>query len=48
MTTVVLGMSVSLDGIAGPATADTEDMKIFEAILGWVFPLRSRREQQGM
>jgi dihydrofolate reductase len=48
MTKVVLGMSVSLDGIAGPATADTEGMKIFEAILGWVFPLRSWREQQGM
>jgi dihydrofolate reductase len=48
MTKVVLGMSVSLDGIAGPATADAEGMKIFEAILGWVFPLRSWREQQGM
>jgi dihydrofolate reductase len=48
MTKVVLGMSVSLDGIAGPATADAEGMKIFEAILGWVFSLRSWREQQGM
>jgi dihydrofolate reductase len=41
-------MSMSLDGIAGPATADAEGMAIFEAILGWVFPLRSWREQQGM
>ena len=48
MTKVVLGMSVSLDGIAGPKTADAEGMAIFEAILGWVFPLRSWREQQGM
>ena len=48
MTKVVLGMSVSLDGIAGPETADAEGMAIFEAILGWVFPLRSWREQQGM
>ena len=47
MTKVVLGMSVSLDGIAGPASADAEGMAIFEAVLGWVFPLRSWREQQG-
>jgi dihydrofolate reductase len=48
MSKVVLGMSVSLDGIAGPETADAEGMAVFEAILGWVFPLRSWREQQGM
>ncbi len=48
MTKVVLGMSVSLDGIAGPKIADAEGMAIFEAVLGWVFPLRSWREQQGM
>ena len=48
MTKVVLGMSVSLDGIAGPKFADAEGMAIFEAVLGWVFPLRSWREQQGM
>lgn len=47
MTKVVLGMSVSLDGIAGPESADAEGMAIFEAILGWQFPLRSWREQQG-
>jgi dihydrofolate reductase len=48
MTTVVLGMSMSLDGIAGPKTADADGMAVFEAVLGWVFPLRSWREQQGM
>jgi len=48
MTKVVLGMSVSVDGIAGPETADAEGLAIFEAVLGWVFPLRSWREQQGM
>jgi dihydrofolate reductase len=47
MTKVVLGMSVSLDGIAGPETADADGMAIFTAILGWQFPLRSWREQQG-
>ena len=48
MTAVVLGMSASLDGIAGPQTADADGMAIFESVLGWVFPLRSWREQQGM
>ena len=47
MTKVVVGMSMSLDGIAGPETADAAGMAIFEAILGWMFPLRSWREQQG-
>ena len=48
MTKVVLGMSVSLDGIAGPKTADEDGMAVFEAVLGWVFPLRSWRKEQGM
>jgi dihydrofolate reductase len=48
MSKIVVGMSVSLDGIAGPRVADADGMKIFEAVLGWVFPLRSWREQQGM
>jgi dihydrofolate reductase len=48
MSRIVLGMSTSLDGIAGPQTADAEGMAIFEAVLGWVFPLRSWRELQGM
>jgi dihydrofolate reductase len=47
MSKVVLGMSVSLDGIAGPQAADADGMAVFTAILGWQFPLRSWREQQG-
>jgi dihydrofolate reductase len=47
MTKVVLGMSMSLDGIAGPESADADGMAIFTAILGWQFPLRSWRGQQG-
>jgi dihydrofolate reductase len=47
MTKVVLGMSMSLDGIAGPRSADADGMAVFTAILGWQFPLRSWREQQG-
>jgi dihydrofolate reductase len=47
MTKVVLGMSMSLDGIAGPQVPDEDGMAVFEAVLGWVFPLRSWREQQG-
>ncbi len=48
MTKVVVGMSMSLDGIAGPKTADADGMAVFEAVLGWVFPLRSWRREQGM
>jgi dihydrofolate reductase len=47
MTKVVVAMSMSLDGVAGPESADAEGMAIFTAILGWQFPLRSWREQQG-
>jgi len=47
MTKVVVAMSMSLDGIAGPETADAEGMAIFNAILGWQFPLRSWLKQQG-
>jgi hypothetical protein len=47
MTKVVLGMSVSLDGIAGPEASDADGMAVFAAILGWQFPLRSWRAQQG-
>jgi dihydrofolate reductase len=47
MTKIVLGMSVSLDGIAGPESADADGMAVFTAILGWQFPLRSWRAQQG-
>ena len=48
MTKVVVAMSMSLDGIAGPETADAEGMAIFTAILGWQFPLLSWRQEQGM
>lgn len=56
MTKVVVGMSMSLDGVAGPEPtgrdwqsfqANADGMAIFGAILGWQFPLRSWREQQG-
>jgi len=47
MTKVVLGMSMSLDGIAGGQSADAEGWALHEAILGWVFPLRSWREAAG-
>ena len=46
MSKVVLGMSMSLDGIAGGG-ADADGMALHEAILGWVFPLRSWRQEQG-
>jgi dihydrofolate reductase len=48
MTKVVVSMSMSLDGIAGPDVPDEDGMVLFEEILGWVFPLRSWRTQQGM
>ncbi len=47
MTKVVVGMSMSLDGIAGPEAPDADGMKVFAAVMGWVFPLRSWRAQQG-
>ena len=60
MTKIVVGMSMSLDGIAGPQVpesagrdwrsfeVDADGMAVFSAVLGWVFPLRSWREQQGL
>jgi dihydrofolate reductase len=48
MTKVVVSMSMSVDGIAGPDVPDEDGMALFEEILGWVFPLRSWRAQQGM
>jgi hypothetical protein len=47
MTKVGLGMSMSLDGIAGPEAPDEDGMAVFAAILGWQFPLQSCRAQQG-
>ena len=48
MTKVVIAMSMSLDGIAGPEAADADGMELFAALLGWQFPLRSWRQEQGM
>ena len=50
MGRIVLGMSVSLDGIAGSSNLEVpgESMAVHEAILGWQFPLRSWQEHQGM
>jgi dihydrofolate reductase len=48
MTKIVVAMSMSLDGMAGPETADADGMAIFTSILGWQFPLRSWRQEQGM
>ena len=48
MTKVVIAMSMSLDGIASPESADADGMAVFTAILGWQFPLRSWRQEQGM
>jgi dihydrofolate reductase len=38
---------MSLDGIAAPEAPDADGMAVFAAILGWQFPLRSWRAQQG-
>ena len=43
MTKVVVAMSMSLDGIAGPESADADGMAVFTAILGWQIPLLSWR-----
>jgi dihydrofolate reductase len=48
MTKTVIAMSMSLDGIAGPESADADGMALFTAILGWQFPLRSWRQEQDM
>ena len=46
MSKVILGLSISLDGIAAGA-ADADGMDLHETILGWQFPLRSWRQEQG-
>jgi dihydrofolate reductase len=46
MSKVILGMSISLDGIAG-GEGDADGMELHETILGWLFPLRSWRQEQG-
>jgi dihydrofolate reductase len=47
MTKVILNMSTSLDGIAAPESADADGMALWEVIAGWMFGLRSWREEQG-
>ena len=47
MSKVVVGMSVSVDGIAG-GTDPSNFMVVHEAVLGWVFNLRSWRAEQGL
>ena len=47
MSKVVVGMSVSVDGIAG-GTDESDYMQVHEAVLGWVLNLRSWQAEQGM
>ena len=47
MSKVVLGMSMSLDGIVG-GRDEAEFWSVHESILGWLFNLRSWRHEQGM
>jgi dihydrofolate reductase len=47
MTKIVVAMTMSLDGIAAPETADDAGMQQFTKLMDWVFSLRSWREQQG-
>lgn len=47
MSKIVVGMSVSVDGIAG-GTDPSNFMVVHEAVLGWVFNLRSWRAEQGL
>jgi dihydrofolate reductase len=47
MSKVILGMSMSLDGVAG-GNDEEQFWPVHQAILGWVFELRSWQEAQGM
>ncbi len=47
MSKVILGMSMSLDGIAGGQNEE-QFWPVHESILGWVFGLRSWQQAQGM
>jgi dihydrofolate reductase len=47
MSKVIVGMSMSLDGIVGTAS-EADWWPVHEKILGWVFNLRSWRAAQGM
>jgi dihydrofolate reductase len=47
MGKVVVGMSMSLDGIAS-GTTEADFWAVHEAVLGWLFDLKSWRAAQGM
>lgn len=47
MSTVIVGLSTSVDGIASGTTED-DVMAVHEAVLGWVFGLRGWQAAQGM
>jgi dihydrofolate reductase len=47
MSNVVVGLSMSADGIAS-GTGEEDFWEVHQAVLGWVFDLRSWREAQGM
>ncbi|MDT0310129.1 dihydrofolate reductase family protein [Streptomyces sp. DSM 44917] len=47
MGKVIVGLSVSLDGIAG-GNGEEDFWPVHEAVLGWVFPLAGWRRAQGM
>jgi len=47
MSKVIVGLSTSLDGIAS-GTTEEDFMSVHEAVLGWVFNLRSWQTEQGM
>jgi dihydrofolate reductase len=47
MSKVIVGLSTSIDGIAS-GTGEHDFMTVHEAVLGWVFNLRSWQAAQGM
>ena len=47
MSKVIVGLSTSVDGIAS-GTSEDDFWPVHEAVLGWLFNLRSWREAQGM
>lgn len=44
---VIVGLSMSVDGIAS-GTSEADFWATHEAVLGWLFDLRSWRQEQGM
>lgn len=47
MSKVIVGLSTSVDGVAG-AGEGQDAMQVHEAVLGWVFNLQSWQAEQGM